>query len=76
VENKAHGLGAETNFDFKYIPDFYTSTKQEGLAESGLTQPGIERRNLTALIIASTFICIASWYGVKMALKGLNALFI
>lgn len=75
VENKTHGLGAETNFDFKYIPDFHTSTKQEGVEEIGLTKSGIERRNLRTLIIASTIVCIASWYGVKMMLKGLYALF-
>jgi hypothetical protein len=74
VENKTHGLGAETNFDFKYIPDFHTSTKREEVGETGLAEPGIERRNLRTLIIASTIVCIVSWYGVKMTLKGLHAL--
>jgi predicted secreted protein len=74
VENKTHGLGAETCFDFKYIPDFHTSTILEGLEETGPMEPGIERRNLRTLIIASTIVSIASWYGVKMALKGLYAL--
>ena len=74
VENKTHGLGVETNFDFKYIPDFYTSTTQERIDETGLTEPGIERRNLRTLIIASTIVCIASWYGVKMTLRGLYTL--
>jgi len=74
VENKTHGLGAETNFDFKYIPDFHTSTKQEEIEETGLTEPGIERRNLRILIIASTIVCIISWYGVKMTIEGLYAL--
>lgn len=74
VESKTHGLGAETNFDFKYIPDFHTSTKQERIEETCMTGPGIERRNLRTLIIASTIVCMASWYGVMMTLKGLYAL--
>ena len=74
VENKTHGLGAETNFDFKYIPDFHTSTKEEAVEETGLTEHGIERRNLRTLVIASTIVCIISWYGVKMTLKGLYTL--
>lgn len=74
VENKTHGLGAETNFDFKYIPDFHLSTKQEEIEETGLAEPGIERRNLRTLIIVSTIVCITFWYGIKITLKGLNAL--
>ena len=74
VENKTHGLGAETNFDFKYIPDFHTTTEQEAVEEMGLAEPGIERRSLRALIIALTIVCIASWYGVYMTLKGLYTL--
>jgi hypothetical protein len=74
VENKTHGLGAETNFDFKYIPDFQTSTRQEEIEGTGLAEPGIERRNLRTLIIASTIVCITSWYVVKMMLHGLYAL--
>jgi hypothetical protein len=60
VENKIHGLGTETNFDFKYIPDFHTSTKQEGIEEAGMMECGVERRNLRVLIIASTIVFIAS----------------
>ncbi len=74
MENNTHGLGAETNFDFKYIPDFHISTKREVVEETGLAEPGIERRNLRILIIATTILCITLWYGVKMTLKMLYAL--
>jgi hypothetical protein len=74
VEHKTYGLGAETDFDFKYIPDFHIHTKQEGFQEKNLSGHGVERRNLRALMIASTIVCIAAWLGVKMISKGLHAL--
>lgn len=69
VENKTHGLGAETTFDFKYIPDFHTRTVKGEMEETGLREPGIERRSLKTLVIASVAICIVSWYGTKAAVK-------
>ena len=69
VENKAHGLGEETNFDFKYIPNFDTRTSM-GEYVSGLEESGVERRNLRALVIASTvfgfslYFCAKTTFGV------------
>jgi len=74
VENKTYGLGSETNFDFKYIPDFHTRTAQGELGETGLKEPGIERQNLKVLVIASTVVCILSWYGIKMTLKVIESM--
>lgn len=51
MENK-HGLGEETVFDFKYIPDYHVQTSREELRQSGVRQPGIERRNLKSLLVA------------------------
>jgi hypothetical protein len=75
LENKIHGLGAETNFDFKYIPDFSAGAAQGGMEETGATESGVELRNLKTLIVASATICIASWYGVKITLKMVSWLF-
>lgn len=75
VENKVHGLGAETNFDFKYIPDFSAGTAQGEMEQVGATESGVELRNLKTLIVASATICIASWYVVKIALRMVSWLF-
>lgn len=65
VENKTHGLGAETNFEFKYIPNFDTATRQGEYEVSGIKEPGIERRNLKALVFASVFVGVISYVGTR-----------
>ncbi len=56
MENKTHGLGEETVFDFKYIPNFSTTTELGKYEASKLQETSIERRNLRALIIANEFL--------------------
>lgn len=45
------GLGEETNFEFKYIPNLSKKTRMEDAVETGITQPGVERRNLQAFFV-------------------------
>jgi hypothetical protein len=52
VENKEHGLGSETNFDFKYIPNFDTKTEL-GEYEPSSNPRSVETRNLRTLVLAS-----------------------
>jgi hypothetical protein len=69
VENKTHGLGEETNFDFKYIPNFDTNTYM-GEYVFGVKESGVERRNLGALAIAGAvlgivfYLCLKTTVGV------------
>lgn len=72
VDNQKNGLGTETNFDFKYIPDFHTTTDLH-LGEEGLREPGIERRNLKTLVIASTVVGVVTWVGLKTTLGVLGS---
>jgi hypothetical protein len=65
VENKVHGLGEETNFDFKYIPNFDTTETEMGEYVAGLKESGVERRNLRTLVIASVCIAVASYIGMR-----------
>jgi len=66
VENKENGLGLETNFDFKYIPNYdSTSTALGEYDGSGLKQPGIERRNFNTLALASVILVVVSYLGMK-----------
>jgi len=66
VENKEHGLGEETVFDFKYIPNLgLTSTEVGKYEASGSKERGIERRNLRTLVIASAVIGVASYFWMR-----------
>ena len=51
-------------FEFKYIPDLTKQTQMEDAAETGVRQPGIERRNLQAFVIGCGlvgFMVYLSW---------------
>ncbi|MCJ1402258.1 hypothetical protein MMC11_005478 [Xylographa trunciseda] len=61
-----HGLQEETTFDFKYIPDMHKTTCLEDSDNSGLKQPGIERRNLQALLVGCGFLSIAAVVGYRV----------
>ena len=65
VENKTHGLGEETVFDFKYIPNFSLTTELGQYEESNVKQTGIEKRNLRTLVVASTALAVFSYLGMR-----------
>jgi L-amino acid N-acyltransferase YncA len=65
VENKTHGLGEETVFDFKYIPNYSTTTELGEYEISGHKETGIEKRNLRTLIVASTVVAVLSYLGMR-----------
>ncbi len=67
VENK-HGLGEESVFDFKYVPDFHVTTGKEHAGEAGVgvSQPGIERRNLKALMYAVGGLVVVGYVGLRI----------
>ncbi|KAI9681409.1 MAG: hypothetical protein M1817_002692 [Caeruleum heppii] len=66
VEHK-HGLGRETTFDFKYIPEYSTQTERGESDKVGVRLAGIERRNFQSLVVASIVLGLTVWYGVKGA---------
>ena len=75
VENERHGLGKETNFDFKYVPSFHLTTEMGEMEASGWKEPGIERRNLRTLVIASTAVGVFTWLGVKVVVGAFQMVF-
>ncbi|KAK0100893.1 hypothetical protein ONS95_007337 [Cadophora gregata] len=78
VENKAHGLGEETNFEFKYIPSLDTTTSMGDYISEG-KESVVERRNLQAFVIGSTIVGLVSLIGLRMTwgvFGGLRALWI
>jgi hypothetical protein len=73
VENKTYGLGKETTFDFKHIPNLDTTTSM-GEYVSGLQDSGVERRNLKALVMGSAFMGLISFLLVKTSLGAVRLL--
>lgn len=72
VENK-NGLGQESVFEFKYVPEFSTRTEKGESEETGVKQPGIERRNLKTLIIAMVVLGGIGWFSAQIALRLLRS---
>jgi hypothetical protein len=77
IENKDFGLGEETNFDFKYVPNYSTITELGTYEDSGLAKSGVERRNFRTLIIAGASLAVVLYFWMKVTwrvvgfLKGL-----
>ncbi|MCJ1476469.1 hypothetical protein MMC13_005135 [Lambiella insularis] len=61
-----YGLGRETSFDFKYIPDMHKITHREEADLSGIRQPGIERRNLQAFVLGCGFVAVSAVVGYRV----------
>lgn len=77
VDKKMHGLGEETSFDFKYIPEFGTMTQLEEYAV-GEEKFGVERRNLRTLLLTGfgfTVAVVVSWRIVSWSVGGALRLF-
>jgi len=65
VENKTHGLGEETDFDFKYIPNYSTTTELGEYEVSHRKETSIERRNLRTLVVFSAVVGLFSYVGMR-----------
>lgn len=67
VENKTHGLGKETVYDFKYVPQYSTPAELGDYHPSAVvTETGVERRNLRALVLASTVFALVLYVGMRI----------
>lgn len=75
VHNKTTGLGGETNFELKYVPQLGRITEPGGPKDLGLrigpTRP--ERRGLTTLVLAAVLVGSVAWYGFGSASAPLAA---
>ena len=68
MENTSHGLGEETNFDFKYIPSFNKTSEELGEYEDTKMKGGVERRNLVTFALGTAFLGAVGYLGSRMAL--------
>lgn len=71
IKNKS-GLGEETTFDFKYIPNLSKKTQMEDALEPGIKKAGIERRNLQALGIGCIMFALAGFFGLRIVAAVIN----
>jgi len=74
VEGK-YGLGQETVFDFKYIPDYHVTTEKGTDEQAGLAEHGIERRSLQTLLVAAGCLGCMGYVGIKVGVGLLKRLF-
>ena len=74
VEGK-YGLGEETVFDFKYVPDYNVTTVRGDDSETKSKESGIERRNLTTLLIAVGCTGVVAYCGLRIAAGMLRRIF-
>ncbi|KAI0426617.1 hypothetical protein F5Y09DRAFT_318427 [Xylaria sp. FL1042] len=75
LEDKSKGgLGYESKFLFKHIPEFSKMSTERGVATaaSGVGKPGIERTALLSLITFSTLASACVWYGYKTLSRALG----
>ena len=73
VESKV-GLGQESMFEFKYIPDMSKMTGREDSAKTDVTNQGIERRNLKAFLCGCFILTMVSYLAFKTLVEVVRAL--
>ena len=74
IVNNKSGLGEETTFDFKYIPDFSRQTRMDDGLEPGLTNAGIEHRNLQAFGIGCILFVLVGLFVLKIVTVAYRAI--
>ncbi|KAL9592857.1 MAG: hypothetical protein Q9219_007717, partial [cf. Caloplaca sp. 3 TL-2023] len=63
IEDK-HGLGQESMFEFKYVPNLSKTTKLERSSSNTIQKNAVEKRNLRAFVLGCATICLASWLAI------------
>lgn len=68
VEDK-QGLGQETVFEFKYVPNLSKTTKADKVRGTMVHRSGIEKRNLRAFIFGSFVISGVVWMAMMILVR-------
>ncbi|KAL8953886.1 MAG: hypothetical protein Q9222_000260 [Ikaeria aurantiellina] len=66
IVEDGQGLGQESVFEFKYIPDLSKTTKAEKSRNNRTKRNGVEKRNLRALVLGCIAITIVLFVVVRM----------
>ncbi|KAL1855792.1 hypothetical protein Daus18300_010967 [Diaporthe australafricana] len=67
LHSKEIGLGRETNFNFKYVPQLGRTTELGKRAGSRLRIGASERQGLTALMLVAALVAAVAWSGFRAA---------
>lgn len=65
VEDK-QGLGGESVFEFKYIPDLSKTTKMERGRDAPAQSRGNEKRSFWVLLLSVCSVCAVVWMAANM----------
>ncbi|KAL8679723.1 MAG: hypothetical protein Q9186_003995 [Xanthomendoza sp. 1 TL-2023] len=68
VEDK-HGLGQETIFEFKYVPNLSKTTKAEKGRGTLVRRGGVEKRNLQAFVLGCIGITGVVWVAIRFLIR-------
>lgn len=74
VESKYGLQGEETNFDFKYVPEYSTITEMGESNGAVLQSAGVEARNLKTLIVATGVLGFGMWCTFKVGMGAFHVL--
>lgn len=68
IVESEYGLGKETAFEFKYVPELGKRTRREDATgkQSGIGYEGVERRNLQAFAAGCVVVVVGSLLGFKI----------
>ncbi len=68
IVESEYGLGEETAFEFKYLPELGKKTGEEAALgkQSGIGYQGVERRNLQAFAVGCVVVGVGSYLGLKI----------
>lgn len=71
VENKEFGLGQETIFDFKHVPQIGLTTPlgDTNVATKRRRPSRAEQRSLFTLCVVTTLMGTAAWFGLRSSLR-------
>lgn len=76
VENKTIGLGQETIFDFKHVPQIGLTTSLGNIgggdAKQGLGES--EQRSIVTLVVVTAVVGSLTWLGLRSAGVGVDGL--
>lgn len=67
IVHSKYGLrGRETNFDFKYVPEYETITEMGECEEEKASFSAVERRNLRSFCVAVGLVGLGAWVGFRV----------
>ncbi len=75
IVHSKYGLqGAETTFDFKYVPEYSTITELGECVEEKATHSYVETRNRNSFLVAIAVFGVGTWVASRVASSVVRAI--